>query len=42
MGRGDIRSMIEEGRTAQEIKATWADEAAAFRKKSEKYRLYPD
>lgn len=42
MGRGDILSMIEEGRTAEEIKATWADEAAAFRKKSEKYRLYPD
>lgn len=40
IGRGDIRKMIENGMTADEIKATWADDVAKFRVQRRPYLLY--
>lgn len=40
IGRGDIRQMIEEGRSAPEIKATWADDVDRFKAQRRKYLLY--
>jgi len=42
IGRGDIRTMIEKGMSADEIKATWADDVAAFRKQRRPYLLYKE
>lgn len=42
IGRGDIRGMIEKGMTAEEIKATWSDDVAAFRKQRRPYLLYKE
>lgn len=42
IGRGDIRGMIEQGMTADQIKATWADDVARFREQRRPYLLYPD
>ena len=42
IGRGDIRKMIEEGRSADEIKATWADDVARFSKQRKPYLLYAE
>lgn len=42
IGRGDIRKMIEEGRSADEIKATWAGDVAKFRNSRKPYLLYPE
>ena len=42
IGRGDIRTMIEQGRTADEIRATWADDVARFRQQRKPYLLYDD
>lgn len=42
IGRGDIRGMIEEGKSAQEIKATWAGDVARFREQRRPYLLYPE
>lgn len=42
VGRGDIRGMIMEGRSADEIKATWADDVKAFRKQRAPYLLYAE
>ena len=42
IGRGDIRKMIEEGRSADEIKATWADDVARFSKQRRPYLLYAE
>lgn len=42
IGRGDIRGMIERGMSADEIRATWADEVKAFRELRRPYLLYPD
>lgn len=42
MGRGDIRGMIEQGMSAEQIKATWADEVRVFREQRRPYLLYPD
>ncbi len=42
VGRGDIRGMIIEGRSADEIKATWADDVKAFRKQRAPYLLYAE
>lgn len=42
MGRGDIRGMIESGMTADEIKATWADDVARFREQRRPYLLYAE
>ena len=40
IGRGDIRTMIEQGLSADEIKATWADDVARFRQQRRPYLLY--
>ncbi len=42
MGRRDIKQMIMEGRTAAEIKATWADDVARFKQQRQPYLIYPD
>ena len=42
IGRGDIRTMIEEGRSAEEIKATWADDVENFKVLRRKYLLYEE
>ena len=42
IGRGDIRGMIEAGKSADEIKATWAGDVARFKDKRRKYLLYDD
>lgn len=39
-GRGDIREMIEQGMSADEIKATWADDVKRFREQRRPYLLY--
>ena len=42
IGRGDIRAMIEEGKTADEIKATWAQDVEDFKVLRRKYLLYAE
>lgn len=42
IGRGDIRGMIEAGRSADEIKATWAADVEAFRAQRRPYLLYAE
>ncbi|MDE6206730.1 MAG: DUF1343 domain-containing protein [Muribaculaceae bacterium] len=42
IGRGDIRGMIEKGMSADEIKATWADDVVAFRRQRAPYLLYAE
>ncbi|MDE6574434.1 MAG: DUF1343 domain-containing protein [Muribaculaceae bacterium] len=42
IGRGDIRKMIEEGRSAAEIKASWADDIEKFKKQRKPYLLYAE
>lgn len=42
IGRGDIRSMIEAGKNADEIKATWAGDVARFKAQRRKYLLYDE
>ncbi|MDE6135937.1 MAG: DUF1343 domain-containing protein [Muribaculaceae bacterium] len=42
IGRGDIREMIKSGMSADEIKATWADDVARFREQRRPYLLYPE
>lgn len=42
IGRGDIRGMIEGGKNADEIKATWAGDVARFKDKRSKYLLYDE
>ncbi len=42
IGRGDIRAMIEQGKSAAEIKATWADDVASFRRQRRPYLLYAE
>lgn len=42
IGRGDIRGMIEEGKSAAEIKATWKDDVEKFRKQRKPYLLYAE
>ena len=41
MGRSEIRDMIAEGKTAAEIKATWADDVARFKQQRAPYLIYP-
>ncbi len=41
-GTDKVRRMIEEGHTAQEIRATWEDGLEAFRKTRSAYLLYAD
>lgn len=42
IGRGDIRKMIEAGKSAEEIKATWKDDVEKFRRQRAPYLLYPE
>jgi len=42
IGNGEIRKMIEAGKSAVEIKRTWADDVARFREQRKPYLLYPD
>ena len=42
IGRGDIRRMIERGMSAEEIKATWADDVKQFKNLRKPYLLYPE
>lgn len=42
IGRGDIRGMIEEGKSAAEIKATWAGDVEKFRAQRRPYLLYEE
>lgn len=42
IGRGDIRQMIENGASADEIKATWADDVARFKVQRAPYLIYPE
>ena len=42
IGRGDIRQMIEDGKSAAEIKATWAGDVEKFRKQRKPYLLYEE
>lgn len=42
MGRGDIRGMIENGMSAEQIKATWADDVARFKEQRRPYLLYAE
>ncbi len=40
VGRGDIRQMIIDGKSAAEIKATWADDVKKFKEQRRPYLLY--
>lgn len=42
IGRGDIRKMIEDGRSADEIKATWASDVARFKEQRRPYLIYEE
>lgn len=42
IGRGDIRGMIEKGRSADEIKATWAGDVQRFKNQRRPYLLYAE
>ena len=42
IGRGDIRQMIEDGKSAAEIKATWAGDVEKFRQQRKPYLLYAE
>lgn len=42
IGRGDIRKMIKDGKSADEIKATWKDDVEKFKKQRRPYLLYAE
>ncbi len=42
IGDGNIRAMIERGATADEIKATWADDVEKFKNQRKPYLLYAE
>lgn len=42
IGDGGIRKMIEAGKSAAEIKSTWADDVERFKKQRRKYLLYAE
>lgn len=42
IGRGDIRQMIEDGKSAEEIKATWAGDVEKFKEQRRPYLLYAE
>lgn len=42
IGRGDIRGMIEDGKSAEEIKATWAADVKKFKEQRRPYLLYAE
>jgi hypothetical protein len=41
-GSDALRTMVEEGKTAEEIKASWQEECRAFREQRKPYLLYED
>lgn len=42
IGKGDIRKMIKDGKSAEEIKATWKDDVEKFKKQRKPYLLYAE
>lgn len=42
IGNGEIRKMIEEGKSADEIKATWKGDVEKFKKQRKPYLLYAE
>ena len=42
IGRGDIRTMIEQGKSAEEIKATWDADVTRFKEQRRPYLLYAE
>ena len=42
IGDGNIRNMIEQGATADEIKATWVDDVEKFKQQRKPYLLYAE
>ena len=42
IGRGDIRKMIKEGKSAEEIKATWQSDVEKFKAQRRPYLLYAE
>jgi uncharacterized protein YbbC (DUF1343 family) len=42
IGVGYVRKMIEDGKTAKEIKACWKGDVEKFKKQRAKYLLYDD
>ena len=42
MGRTEIREMIAQGKSAAEIKATWADDVVHFKQQRAPYLIYPE
>ena len=42
IGRGDIRKMIEDGRSADEIKARWSSDVARFKEQRRPYLIYEE
>ena len=42
IGRGDIRQMIEDGKSADEIRSTWAGDVEAFKDQRRPYLLYKE
>ena len=42
IGDGNIRKMIKAGKSADEIKATWADDVEKFKKQRKPYLLYAE
>lgn len=42
MGRTEIRDMIAQGKSAAEIKATWADDIVRFKQQRAPYLIYPE
>jgi uncharacterized protein YbbC (DUF1343 family) len=42
IGNGSIRQMIEDGKSADDIKRTWADDVERFKVQRSKYLLYPE
>lgn len=42
IGRGDIRGMIADGKSADQIKATWAGDVAKFKDQRRPYLLYAE
>ncbi len=42
IGDGNVRKMIEDGKSAAEIKATWSDDVENFKQQRRKYLLYAE
>lgn len=42
IGNGEVRKMIKDGKSADEIKATWADDVAKFKEQRRPYLLYAE